>query len=243
MILVIVLIVIPLIFVLWENYCEKRFPLPTGDVLIRPPALPLLGHIFYMLPEYFIDSIKILIQRYGKFLELFIFNKRVVFIADVVIGREVLANRPKGFRRARSMDFFAKPLNYTNTLFFAAGNEWSMQRRHAMPSFNKVNIHSHIPEVWKIANRWAKRLEETPSNEVVDFKAQAFGFTIRVITKVAFGIDEDDISSYFNSTQFSRDIQYLFRYAVEKILFPLPDWMFSYSHLDWYQLDQKQHHS
>src|SRR5690348_8549653 len=126
MLVILLLVILPLIWIVWQAFSVKKYPLrKSGQVLVRPPAIPLIGHLYHMLPEYLIKSLKKLVDQYGTLLELYILQKRVVVVADVDLSREILSMRPKSFRRVRSMNNFAVPFNYHNTVFFAGGHEWS----------------------------------------------------------------------------------------------------------------------
>ena len=213
-----------LIWYLKHEYGEKRTLLPNGQVLVRPARLPFVGFALGLSPENFIERLEDYYRRYGDFMEIYLGPNKLILITDTEISKEILNLRPKIFRRVRSLDYPGEQLGYLHTVFFAHGNDWNVARRLTSPSFNKENVACQIIGIWQMGQRWARDIEAVSfSQPVMEFKTEALEFTLRVITKIVFGIDrETDKESYFNQPIFAKDFQAAFSFLMESIIFPFP---------------------
>ncbi len=184
-----------------------------------------------------------IVHKYGDFLEYYIGGRRITLIAEPVIIKEILLARPKIFRREEIFDYSALHANITRGLFFANGSVWANARKFTSPSFNKVNVHSHVSGIFELSQQWTDRLKTTyctsnGENKVIEFKEEALLYSLSVINKVAFGIDSTSIAStdtksfsgldYFTSKNFPADLQILFTYIVKTAFSPLPMSWFQY---------------
>jgi cytochrome P450 len=248
------------------QYGEKRTQLKNGHILVRLARLPFLGIALGLTPQNMIFVFEELYRKYGDFVEIYLGPQKLTLVTDVDIARELLNARPKVFRRVRSLDYPAQQLGYLNALFFAHGQEWNTARRLTSPSFNKENVASHIIDMWQIENHWAEEIKASSSSStrnghkadsdsdvsrVIEFKDAALEFTLRVITKVAFGIDRESSStpntqntygsqlSYFNQKIFVEDIQSQFSFLMESIIFPLPRFLWKWSPWHFQKYEQR----
>ncbi len=227
-----------------SQYGEKRTVLPNGQVLVRPSRLPFLGAAWGLSTDNFIDVLEDHYRRYGDFVEMFFGPHKVILISDVEICKEIMNLRPKIFRRSHTFDYPAIALGYDHSVFFAHGNDWNVARRLTSPSFNKENVSNQVMNIWQIAQRWANDIKcLSATKPEMDFKLQSLEFTLRVITKVVFGIDrETDKDSYFNQPIFIQDFQQTLTFLMESILFRLPRvlWKLSPWHYGKYEAPAKE---
>jgi cytochrome P450 len=215
---------------LQHTYGEQRTPLRDGKILVRLARWPIIGIAHKLSVNHFLTTFEEITKTYGNLLEIYMGNRRVLVIADMEMAKELLSNRPKFFRRPRSLDYAAEKFHALTSAFFINGHEWNTIRKFTSPSFNKQNVEMHINDVWNIARNWARRLKESKADGQTchEFKTEALAYTLKVITKVGFGIDETDKDLYFNSQQFVDDLQALFTFTIESFIFPFPMWLFKY---------------
>jgi cytochrome P450 len=168
---------------------------------------------------------------YGHFVEYYIFSRRCLLISDLETVKEVLFKRPKKFRRARALEHAAGVLQVLNGLFQAEGSTWQRIRKVTAPSFNLSHVSAQYPKIIDELVNWIERLALTQQKVgKVDMKFLSFTFTIRMITIIAFGLSSDNpLSSYFYSPQFKEDMDLIFRFRVESMLFSFPKWYWPYS--------------
>ena len=224
------------IFLFQKNYGEKRILLKNGRYLVRPARVPILGILTRLRTWNIIQLFQELSETYGPMVEIYIGSRRSVLISDSECAKELLAARPKYFRRSQIFDNAVRTGKLDRSLFFSHGTTWTQARRFTAPSFNKQNINAHCQSIWEEANRWTNHLLETYTGtndtefgKPFEFKFEAFRYTLNVITKVGFGIDSNNSTSYFHQDQFRNDINDLFRFFIEIVAFPLPGFLWKYS--------------
>ena len=241
-------VAIVIILALWyliEYYGEKRSILSNGKYLVRPARWPIFGIAYGLTPENMIAVLEDYHRRYGNFIELYLGPQKFLLISDIEITKELLNIRPKILRRIRCLDYPAKQVGYSKSLFFANGIDWYAAHRLTAPAFNKENVANHILDIWQSASQWVEDLKTSShSTPVIEFRFKAMDYTLRVITQLAFGINrrEDDSStvmdSYVRQSIFVEDVKHLFAFFMEAIIFPLPTfiWKMSPWHYDRYEV-------
>ncbi len=228
-----------------HTYGEKRTPLKDGQTLVRLPGLPIFGYALQLSTDTVLEDFEGMIGKYGEFLEYYIGSRKILLVAEPTAIKEILLARPKIFRREAILDHSAHHANIERSLFFSNGSIWATARKFTSPSFNKVNVHSHVGAIVNLSRQWTDRLKATycdsqGMNKVIEFKEEALLYTLSVINKVAFGIDSTTGTSststsnisgaldYFTSKRFPADLQVYFTYIVKTVLFPLPISWFQY---------------
>jgi cytochrome P450 len=146
-----------------------------------------------------------LVQTYGPLLEMRIFTRRILVVADPALVRECLLKRPKTFRRANSMtDQFHVFVHSTRSLFFAEGEMWARHRRLTAPSFSGKNVALMGTAIGEQIDQFLARLKPSAKEGLtVEMDQEAFYFTIRVISAVAFGGLTGEDKEYFFDRQVS----------------------------------------
>lgn len=202
-----------------------------GQQLISVPRWPFIGNLIEMLPEKSVQSLITWTEKYGKFVEIYIFSKRIILISDLSIAKEVLTSRPKIFRRIRGMEYFSQKIGIDRGLFMSHGQDWSRIRRFTVPSFNRQNIQHHISGIWELAVQWTTRLEQQfcVTNAICDFRLETFTYTLDVMTKVAFSTKSLSDFGYFTSSKFAQDTLSVFAFAMAHASYAFPQWTWPYS--------------
>ena len=202
-------------------------------------SYPIIGNLFDFTPENFLRTTREYPKKYGKLVEYYIFNQRGIFVTDVEIAREISMKRPKKFSRTRNLNYSSQVLNLSSGLFHCYGNVWYHIRKATATSFSQHNINAKLSSIAQQMFLWMSRLSQAAStNVVVDMKAQAVSLTIRVISVVAFGLDSDNpVSSYFFSPNLLADMETIFTFSFESVLWFLPMVIWRLSPM--YQLELK----
>ena len=113
-----------------------------------------------------------------------------------------------------------------NDVFFSEGNYWGRMRRLISPSFSHKNVTSMGDAVGEEIDAMIARLKTTlatgPGPKVIQMNEEAFYFTIRVISSVAFGGLQGDMQEYFFSKQLIADVNNIFETMFHRLIIPLP---------------------
>lgn len=212
-----VLVIALTIYKCSQRTCGRsRFPQAKG--------LPIVGNVADFTPKTILKTLVDYPRIYGPVVRFSVFNRFSHLITDAELIREVLQKRPKKFRRRRSEQYLSDLLNISTGLFNSNGEVWSRIRRVTSSSFSTLNVKLKFPAIVEQVEGLVDRLKQhAAKGDRVDMKFEAFSFTIRVITVVAFGLSLDnEITHYFISPQFMEDIVAQFRLVAEYRLFPAP---------------------
>lgn len=99
-----------------------------GPKLPNPKWYPFVGNLLMMLPNDKLSTDHKLCKFYGnKNFAYYIFSKRTINIRNVTTAKEVLALRPKIFRRPKR--FVDCPICFGHGLFAAESSDWQRIRR------------------------------------------------------------------------------------------------------------------
>jgi cytochrome P450 len=176
-------------------------------------------------------------KLYGPFTEFYIFTVHAILITDIKIAKEVLLHRPKKFSRPSIVNYSNHALQTETGLFNANGAIWSRIRKSTAPAFSNLNISHKLQkitlELFSSVDRMNTehhRLKKTQSSPVIDMKYESFALTIRIITIIAFGLElENPLNTYFFSKEFKTDVERIFRFMRESLMFGLPQFLWKYS--------------
>ena len=201
-------------------------------LLTRVPGYPIMGNLMSFIPskEVFASMSK-LVEDNGKMLELFVFGKRIIVVAEVATAKECLLKRPKTFGRTLAFEVPCKLFGFSTTsgVFFAEGEAWARQRRLTSPAFSHKNVDLMSDSMATEIDGLINRLKKFEAKEIVQMDLQLFLYTIRVISSVAFGDLPPESVSYFFSDTLSKDVASMFSYMVERLLYPYPSWTWPFS--------------
>ena len=221
---VIIAIVLIRVFGIWPQKRNKN--------LVRVPGYPIIGNLLLFIPgKAAFPNVTKVLAKYGSFLEMWIFNHRIIAIGDLKMIKECLAKRPKTFRRTKGIVVPGSLLGFSTEsgTFFAEGEAWSRQRRLTSPAFSHKNIELMSPAIANEIDNFISRLKSLEVGEVTRMDHQTFSYTIRVIGAVAFGSYSQASSEYFFSDALISDIHAIFEFMIERLIFPFPGWMWALS--------------
>jgi cytochrome P450 len=201
-------------------------------LLTRVPGYPIVGNLLSFIPskEVFSSMTK-LVEKHGNMLELFVFGKRIIIVAEVQTAKECLLKRPKTFGRTRAFEVPSSLFGFSTTsgVFFAEGEAWARQRRLTSPAFSHRNVELMSDAMATEIDGLIDRLKKFDNKEIVQLDLQTFLYTIRVISSVAFGDLPPESVKYFFSDALAKDVDFMFSYMVERLLYPYPNWTWPYS--------------
>jgi cytochrome P450 len=209
---------------------SKRHPL-----IVRAKGNWLLGNLLDFRTEDFMTTLSKFPEKYGPFVELFLFLKRFLLISDVSTAKEILLKRPKIFCRMRIFDSAGSVTNIQSTLFVSRGNTWNRIRKSCAPSFSHLNVSNKVVTIAKDVLDWVKIKKSNPelSSTRIDMQQEAFRIATRVITIVAFGLPTDHpLLTYFLGP-FHQDVKKSFAFAGALARFPFPKWLWKFSPKLW----------
>jgi cytochrome P450 len=210
---------------------KSRKAKKSHPLVVRVEGHWLLGNLLDFRKESFLSKLSEYPRKYGRFVELFVFRRRMLLVSDVSICKEILSKRPKTFCRMRLFDSAGNLVNIQSTLFVSRGTTWNRIRKSCAPSFSHLNISKKIADISKDIFEWVKTKKQNPnlSSTRIDMQQEAFRIATRVITIVAFGLPTDHpLLTYFLGP-FHKDVKKTFAFAGALARFPFPKcfWYFS----------------
>eukprot|EP01038_Epipyxis_sp_PR26KG_P013956 gene13956-18719_t len=229
---------------LWTKSRKSTHPGPFG--------LPIVGNINILTVEKLIDTLRECRQNYGDIVEYFVFNTRLVTVSDPLLAREILAKRPKIFRRSPSLEYGANILKMESCLLFAEGQKWSHARRLVSPSFSKLNVSKHMiiasfQEAIKLRNRLMDCIGKPQQNSCkhltdayeINGLVEMQIYTTHVISRVAFGglPNNNEMQEYFFGLQLLNDMDAILNFWIHHATYRLPNWFWRRSSLFKYELN------
>jgi cytochrome P450 len=218
-------------FIGWVWYCYSKKSATYSHPLVKNvPGIPILGNILDFSADKIINTMLTYPNKFKtKFLEVYFLNQRGLIITDLAISKEILIKRPKKFRRTSLLDFANKLMGTDKGLFSSEGKLWVRLRKLTSPSFNTLHLSSKYSLIIKEIVNWMMNITErssssssSGSSNVINMKVEAFQLTLRIITIVAFGLEQNDPLNTYFFKEFNQDLLILFSFITESLLFPLP---------------------
>ncbi len=157
------------------------------DDLPHPPGLPLLGNLHQIKPDSLHLQMEQWAQQLGRLFTVRFGGRRLLAVNDLELGRQILRDRPEGFRRMRALETVAREL-HMHGLFSAEGEHWREQRRVWMATLNSHQVkHFHaqlMGTTKKLMQRWQKAAD---AGAAVDVAADLMRYTVDVTVQFALG--------------------------------------------------------
>jgi cytochrome P450 len=157
------------------------------------------------------------------------FSQKFLHVSDIQLAREILQKRPKQLIRSRVLDYMATNMHYLPFGLFHANDAviWGKVRKQTSPAFSKQNLASMSTSFLEEALAFVQHLDGLcGADSQVDMIRENTGYTVRVISRVAFG---NDTVEYFFGEQFYRDVRVTFDILLDSALFPFPQWVWRLS--------------
>ena len=207
-------------YVIYRALSSKKDP-----KVPKVSGFPVIGNMLDLLPETFLDRMIKRKEQYGNVFYLHMFFQKFIHISDTNLCREVLSKRPKTFVRGRVLNYMAETLHYLPYGLFHANDAhtWGRMRKMTSPAFSKQNLSNMSALLLKEGIAFAKHLKEiSQDGATLDMVKESTGYTVRVISSVAFG---SEAVEYFFGQQFYEDVRVTFNVLLDHAMFPFPQWV------------------
>lgn len=171
-----------------ENVRMSEAPgLRSLDTLPVPPGLPWLGNALQLKPLHLHLQLENWAQQFGRFFCIRAPGRRLLVVTDAELAKQMLRDRPDGFRRIRQMEPVARELQM-NGLFSSEGERWRNQRRVWLATLNAQQIKFFHEKLMLITQKLLRRWQQTADRgDAVDVAADLMRYTVDVTMQFALG--------------------------------------------------------
>lgn len=194
------------------------------DALPHPPGLPLLGNLLKVSPDTLHLQMESWAVEHGPLFTVRFGRRRLLAVSDTDLGRQILRDRPDGFRRMRPVERVARELGM-HGLFSAEGELWREQRRVWMAALNTHQVkHFHqqlMATTRKLLHRWQAAAD---TGAVVDIAADLMRFTVDVTMQFALGHDPNTLEQSGDVIQ--RHLDLIFPAVGRRVPAPFAYWRY-----------------
>lgn len=190
------------------------------DDLPGPKGWPLVGNLPQLTPSLLHRQFDDWCDEYGKMYRVRMAGQRIVVVSDPDLNREILRDRPGGFRRQSSIESVMDEMG-SNGLFSLEGEAWRRRRKLAMPAFNATHLRGFQPTLETITERLHRRWER---RSPADIRADLTRFTVDVTAKLTFDYDINTIEQSGDVIQ--RHLELIFPILNRRLATPFPYWRY-----------------
>ncbi|MET9491601.1 cytochrome P450 [Nocardia sp. NPDC006630] len=190
------------------------------DDLPGPKGWPLLGNLPQLTPARLHRQFDSWCDEYGLMYRVRMAGQRIVVVSDPELNREILRNRPGGFRRQSSIESVMDEMG-SNGLFSLEGEAWRRRRKLAMPAFNATHLRGFQPSLESITDRLRRRWEDRSPDDV---RAELTRYTVDVTAKLTFDYDINTIEQSGDVIQ--RHLELIFPILNRRLGMPFPYWRY-----------------
>jgi cytochrome P450 len=209
------------------QYC---FGSKTTKSFARVPGYPLVGNALELAPENILASFDRYREKYGNFVELRLFMRKLLHFSDAKYVREILQKRPKLLIRGKVIETMAYTTGYLPNGLFHANDAvtWGKMRKLSSPAFSKQNLVNMSLALLRETEAFVQRLSELSGDgtKEINMLRESSGYTVHVISSVAFG---NESVPYIFEEQFYEDVRTTFDVLLQSALFPFPQWVWRLS--------------
>ncbi|MFC9876191.1 cytochrome P450 [Nocardia salmonicida] len=157
--------------------------------------------------------------EHGSRYRVNLFGTKLVVFADSTAIQQILKDRPRGFRRAGSIESVFTEIGIDG-LFSVEGAKWKRRRRLVTPAFNPTKLRGFGDTLDSITARLRKQwLRGNP-----DVHADLMRYTVDVMTNVAFGYDLNTLEGGGDAIE--RRLQEIFPALGRRAFAPFPYWRY-----------------
>ena len=143
------------------------------------------------------------------------------------------------FRRS---DIYQRPITVVGlkqSVALVEGPTWSTQRKVFSPSFSKMNVNNMLDDIYKESESFCEYLlTKSLKSQPVDMLHASTYYGCKVLGRVALGISDE--SNYFFSHQYIDDLSDMLQYISQRMLFPLPQFIWRYTSKYSYEVKASQ---
>lgn len=172
------------------------------DAVPGPRGWPLLGN----LPQITLSRIHRDVEewslRFGPLFRIRFGRTPVLVVAGHALVREVLRDRPDGFRRPAVTAQVSEEMGGKPGLFLAEGAAWRNQRRMVMAGLAPHAVKNYFPALVAVALRLQRRWQEAAdSGTAIDLGADLKRYSVDIIAGLAFGTEVNTVEGGENVLQ------------------------------------------
>ncbi|MGW5107265.1 cytochrome P450 [Nocardia sp. NPDC004123] len=190
------------------------------DDLPGPRGWPLVGNLPQLTPSLLHRQFDSWSDEYGAVYRVGMPGRRIVVVSDPELNREILRDRPGGFRRQSAIESVMDEMG-SNGLFSLEGEAWRRRRKLAMPAFNATHLRGFQPTLETITERLRRRWEHRSPEDV---RAELTRYTVDVTAKLTFDYDINTIEESGDVIQ--RHLELIFPILNRRLATPFPYWRY-----------------
>jgi cytochrome P450 len=177
------------------------------DALPGPRAWPLLGNLPQLRPKRIHRDVEAWSQRFGPLFRLRFGRTPVLVISSHELVRQVLRDRPDGFRRPAVTARVSEEMGGSPGVFLAEGTAWRNQRRMVMAGLAPQAVKAYFPALVTVALRLRSRWQRAAgSGHVIELNDDLKRYSVDIIAGLAFGTDVNTVDGGENDLQHHMDI-------------------------------------
>lgn len=209
---------------------------------MAPYAICCVGSLLECTPRYLIGTIVKNCERLKYHIyDIFVCHIRFTVVSNLADVQEILMKRPKVFRRSRIYQTPITLIGLEKSVALVESSIWSNQRKVFSPPFSKMNVASTMSDIHEESEKFCVYLKDlaTSSDNAVDMLHASTYFGCKAFGKVAFGISDDE-KNYFFSLQYVEDLSDMLQYISQRMLFPLPQFIWRWSPKYSYEIKAKE---
>lgn len=190
-----------------------------------PRAWPLLGNLPQMRPWCIHRNVEQLSLRYGPLFRLWFGRTPVLVVSSHELVKEVLRDRPNGFRRPSITARVSEEMGGSPGVFLAEGSTWRDQRRMVMAGLAPHAVKSYFPALTGVALRLRKRWQHAARHgKAIDLSADLKRYSVDIIAGLAFGTEVNTVDGDENVMQ--RHMEVILAAVARRSLSLIPYWRY-----------------
>jgi cytochrome P450 len=200
-------------------------PLREIDALAGPRAWPVLGNLPQVQPQRIHRDVEQWSQRYGPLFRLRFGRTPILVVSSHELVREVLRDRPDGFRRPSVTARVSDEMGGSPGVFLAEGSAWRDQRRMVMASLAPHAVKSYFPALLGVALRLQRRWQGAArGGHAIDLSADLKRYSVDIIAGLAFGTEVNTVEGDENVLQ--RHMEVILAAVARRSFSLIPYWRY-----------------
>lgn len=171
------------------------------------------------------QNVEVFSKKYGSLFRLTIGRSDMLVVADHLLIKDVLRQRPESFHCPKVVANVSLEMGGIPGVFLAEGERWRNERCMVMQGLAPATLRNYFPLLVKVAIRMNRRWEKAAeSKTTIGLMLDLKRFTVDVIAGLAFGVDVNTIESEENSIQ--RHIDIILPVVARRSMSLIPYWRY-----------------
>jgi cytochrome P450 len=189
-----------------------------------PQGLPIIGNLLQVDIEKFHLQLEQWSNEYGPIYKIKMGPREIVCISDAETINQMLRDRPKTFRRRRSLETIIDEMGF-NGVFSSEGEDWKRQRKQVALALNSAHLHQFTPKLLATTETLRKHwLQYAQTGESVDLCRDVMRYTVDVTTQLAFGVNVNTLET--DGPIIQQQLDKVFPVLARRINAPFPYWRY-----------------